>query len=277
MDNQKGPIVDERNLGDYVNVIMKRKKIFLTVFFATVIAAAIMSLKAHKTYESVSLIRLGSIDEPLITKEEAKELLLSLDNLQAVIKELNLNANPVSLKNQIVIEDVANSNLLRINVHFDSQDNAQRINESLPVRLISYGQALYEKRIMLITERLKELEQEIQSTDSNIKLTKSLIGEFPQSRNNLNQAGMNLKINLLQNAIPAFENRLSLLKSQRKDIQMILAEAKEFGIQDHAVSLPYPLGISKKEKIVIAAIFALMLGVFSTFLMEWWESQKKNA
>jgi MoaA/NifB/PqqE/SkfB family radical SAM enzyme len=189
---------------------------------------------------------------------------------------LNLNANPLSLKNQIVIEDVANSNLLRIRVQSDSQDNAQRINEALPVRLISYGQGLYEKRIVLIIERLKELEQEIQSTDSNLKLTKSLIGELPESRNNVTQAAMNLKMNLLQNAIPAFENRFTMLKNQREDMQMTLAGAKEFDIQDHAISFLYPVGSSKKEKIIIAAIFALVLGVFSSFLMEWWENQRKN-
>lgn len=276
MDNQQRLIDDENNLRDYANVIIKRKKIFLTVFFATVIAAAIISFKAHKTYESISLVRLGSIDQPLLSKEEAKELLLSQANLQAVIKELNLNANLLSLKKQIGIEDIANSNLLRIRVQFDSQDNAQRINEALPVRLISYGQGLYEKKIALITERLKELEQEIQSTDSNIKLMQSLIGSLPQSLNKMTQAGMSLKINLLQNAFPAFENRFTMLKNQRQDIQMTLAGAEEFGIQDHAVILPYPVGSGKKEKIIIAAIFALMLGVFSAFLMEWWENQRKN-
>ncbi|TRZ96011.1 hypothetical protein D4R78_01740 [bacterium] len=52
MNTQQPPVEDEIDLRDYINVIIKRKKIILTIFFVSVLTTAIISFLQPKTYKA---------------------------------------------------------------------------------------------------------------------------------------------------------------------------------------------------------------------------------
>ena len=80
---------DEINLCDYINVLIKRKVTILIVFFLCVAVAAIYSFTTPKIYKVEETIRIGQINDSLISKEEAIRLIRSKNILQPVVEALN--------------------------------------------------------------------------------------------------------------------------------------------------------------------------------------------
>jgi len=268
MSNQEG-VGNEVELRDYINVVIKRKKLILVIFFISVIATAIISFLMPKVYETTSLVQLGSIDQLVLDKEEAKEILLSQSNLLRIANDLNLKIKLEDFKRRIKIEDIANTNLLKIKTQFSNPDTARKINEALPVILFSYGGGLYQKKIALINERLDELEQEIHNADNDIKRTRKLVMGLSESATSIVQSDISLRIILLQNTIPNYEVQLTTLKNQKNATKMILIKASDFRVLDSPVEPKYYIKPKKTQNIVIAAGAGLMLSLFIAFFLEY--------
>jgi capsular polysaccharide biosynthesis protein len=222
-----------------------------------------------KVYETTSLVQLGSIDQLVLDKEEAKEILLSQSNLLRIANDLNLKIKLEDFKRRIKIEDIANTNLLKIKTQFSNPDTARKINEALPVILFSYGGGLYQKKIALINERLDELEQEIHNADNDIKRTRKLVMGLSESATSIVQSDISLRIILLQNTIPNYEVQLTTLKNQKNATKMILIKASDFRVLDSPVEPKYYIKPKKTQNIVIAAGAGLMLSLFIAFLLEY--------
>ena len=97
-------VEEEIDLGKYINVIIKRKKIILTIFFLSVIATAIISFSLPKVYQ-VSMI----IEPPIISVKDGQiQNLDSVENIKAmieegafntkIIKELNLKEKAIKFR-----------------------------------------------------------------------------------------------------------------------------------------------------------------------------------
>ncbi|MFA7294740.1 MAG: Wzz/FepE/Etk N-terminal domain-containing protein, partial [Candidatus Omnitrophota bacterium] len=112
MENQQCAQEDEIDIREYINVIIKRKKLILAIFLVSVFTAAIVSLIMPKVYEIASIVQLGSVNEPLIKNEEAKAIMLNQNLLLSIVNELNLKIGVEGLQKAIKINDLAGTNLL---------------------------------------------------------------------------------------------------------------------------------------------------------------------
>ncbi|HEO63708.1 MAG TPA: hypothetical protein ENN78_00365, partial [Candidatus Omnitrophica bacterium] len=200
MENQQYIQEDEIDLRDYIKVILKRKKVILAVFFVAVITATIVSFLMPKIYQTSSVIQIGSIDELLINKQEAKEILLSHTFLEPIVKELNLVVSPEQLnikikqlRENIKIEDIKDTNLLKIKVEYPDPDKVVKINMAVINSFISQSQPVYQQRLSLINERLKELEVEVKNIQDDIKRTQDLITQ-PSTVSGISQQEVSLRI-----------------------------------------------------------------------------------
>lgn len=201
-------------------------------------------------------------------KGEAKTILLSLDLLMPVIKELNLGIDLKQLKEKIKIEDIKDTDLIKIKVEYPDSEMAVKINEMIANSFVSQGQAIYSERLSPINERLKELEIEIKDREERIKKIKKLIikassiSDFPPERG--------LRIILLENLLSSYEGHLQTLKTQRNELKIFLSKAKDFKILESPVRPKYPIKPKKILNIAISAILGLMLGLFFSFFQEYW-------
>jgi capsular polysaccharide biosynthesis protein len=228
-----------------------------------------------QVYESASKIQLGSSDELLIKKEEAKQMLLSQGLLASVIKELNLDIEMDDLKEDIKIEDIKDTNLLEIKVKYPDADMVVKINKAIADSFISQGQGIYQERLSLVNERLRELEEEIKNREEDIERTQSLITGFAGS-SALSQQDMSLRITLLQNTLLNYESHLYTLKNRRNGLKTLLSKAKDFKIVESPLEPKYPIKPNKKMNVLISGIVSLMAGIFLAFFMEYWQSSKKG-
>jgi len=103
MNTQQPPIEDEINLRDYINVIIKRKKIILTVFFVSIITTAVFSLMMPKVYQATTLIMIvpSRIQVALSSSQVS-----SLDGQQKTGTGNSLSTHKELLKSDVVLERI---------------------------------------------------------------------------------------------------------------------------------------------------------------------------
>ncbi|MDD5655160.1 MAG: Wzz/FepE/Etk N-terminal domain-containing protein [Candidatus Omnitrophica bacterium] len=275
MQNQQSPQDDEIDLRDYINILIKRKKLILFLFFAAAAISAINVLLAPKVYKVTSTIQLGSVNELLIQKEEASEIILSRSLLSSIIKEFNLNIGVDNLRQNIDVENIKSTNLLKIGVTNPDFETGIQISNAILSRVISQGESIYQERVSITKERLNELDAEIKNAQEDIFRTQNLMSGLPSSAN-ISQADASLRIILLQNTLPSYENNLTMLRNQKNDLKILLANAKEFKIFDSPVKPKYPIGKNVKRKVVISGFLGLISGVFLAFCMEFWQKSKNK-
>ncbi|MFH1094153.1 MAG: Wzz/FepE/Etk N-terminal domain-containing protein [Candidatus Omnitrophota bacterium] len=275
MENQQYIQEDEFDIRKYINVIIKRKKLILAIFLVSVAAAAIVSLRMPKVYEITSIIQLGSVNELLIKNEEAKAIILNQNFLLFVINELGLKIEVESLQKAIEISDLAGTNFLKIKITYPGIDTALKINDTIINSLIAQGQNMYQGRLAIINEQLKELDTEINNTEGDIAKTKALISGLPNP-SDVTQSDVFLKIILLQSGLPNYKSNLTTLKNQRNELKLLLNNSKDFKVFDAPIKPKYPVGPKKKQNVLIAGMLSLMFGVFLAFFMEFWQKGKEG-
>ena len=274
MENQQYIQEDEIDLREYINIIIKRKKLILNVFFIAVVITAIVSLLMPRIYEITTTVQLGSVGEFLIKNEEAKAIMLNQNLLLSIINDLNLKITVENLQKDIKISDISGTNLLKIKITYPGIGTALKINEAIVNPLIAQGQNLYQERVAIIKGRLKELQGAIKNAEEDITRTQNMIIGIPSSKD-ISQAELSLRMIILQNTLPKYENNLTDLRNQRNDLQILLSNSKDFKVFDAPIKPKNPVGPKKKQNVIIAGIFSLMFGVFLAFFLEFWQKSKK--
>lgn len=273
MENQQYMQEDEIDLRNYINVVVKRKKLVLSIFLIAVVISTTVNFLMPKVYEATSTVQLGNVEKPLISKEEAKEIILNQNSLVSIIKELNLKIEIENLKKNIKITDINGTDLLTIKVVYPGLDAALKINEAIVNPLIARGQSIYQERLILINERLKELDAQIKNAEKDIDRAQNLISEISNS-GNISQSDASLRIILLQNTLFNYESSLPVLRNQRNKMKLSLANAKDFKIFDQPVKPKKPIGPKKTRNVLTAGIVGLMFGIFLAFFLEFWQKDK---
>jgi uncharacterized protein involved in exopolysaccharide biosynthesis len=274
MENQQYIQEDEIDIREYINVIIKRKKLILAIFLVSVVTAAIVSLRMPKVYEITSTIQLGNVNELLIKNEEAKSLMLNQNLLLSIITDLNLKNTVESLQKDIKISDIAGTNLLKLKITYPGIDTVFKINDAIVNPLISQGRIMYKERKSIIDGRLKELYGAIKNAEEDIVRTQNLIMGIPSSKY-ITQAEVSLRMIILQNTLPKYENNLTDLRNQRNDLQILLSNSKDFKVFDAPIKPKNPVGPKKKQNVIIAGMFSLIFGVFLAFVLEFWQKSKE--
>jgi len=275
MDEPKYLAEDEIDLRDYINVLIKRKILILSIFFIAVVTAAIVSLFIPKIYEISSTIQLGSINDILIKREDAKEIILNKNSLLSIIKELNLDIDTEKLQKGIKITDITNTNLIKISMKSSNIDTDIKVINRIPSNLISQGQSILQQRTNLINERLTELESEIKNVLENIIKTQNLITGISTSTD-VSQSDQSLRIILLQNTLPNYQSNLTSLRNQKNDIKILITNSRDFKVFDAPIKPKYPIGPNKKQNVLIAGIISLFFSIFLAFFMEFFHKYKEG-
>jgi len=81
---------DEIDLRELINVLIKRKKLILTIFFSAVVLTAFINFLIPKIYLSSAIMQRGVVENQLIKKAEAEEMIKSLEFLDPLIQKLEL-------------------------------------------------------------------------------------------------------------------------------------------------------------------------------------------
>lgn len=251
----------EINLRDYINVIVKRKKIILTVFFVSVITTAILSFFIPKVYQATASIMIlpskaGAVDIfslPMEKKEGKlgeyvaqkstlpfpthKVLLKSDIVLERVINRLKLTNKsgksliPDDLSKRLDVKEVKETNILQLKTEDNDPRMAKEIVNNWLQEYIRYNQEF--------------ISGEVGGTGDFI------VGQFEIAKQNITQAEEKVKdsqhkykIDLMRAELDIKKRKLNYEKEELGNLESILKTKEDSLIQ-------LKKEIEKQEKFII--------------------------
>ncbi|MBD3264634.1 MAG: hypothetical protein GF375_06000 [Candidatus Omnitrophica bacterium] len=260
MSNNSQYHEDEIDLGSYIKVLIKRKATIIVIFTICVISAALYNFLAPNVYKVEETVRIGSIGGYLISKEEAMKEIRSRDVLEPVIKQTGEHFTISELKRKLDVEEIENTPFLLVSIKHTDPDLAIAVLEGIAKNFIGKGNELYQQRISLLEEQIKDLEERKVSVEKGINDL--------QYRLNSNIASTDYP--LMQDTLSSYERFYSNLASQLYSEKLRLLDSKRFELFEPPIKPEKPVEPKKKQNIVIGAILGLMLGVFAAFFKEFW-------
>jgi len=273
--SEQRPLNNEVDLRDYIEVILKRKKIISTIFLICVITTTVISFLMPQVYEATTIIEIGSIlmpvstltpvstSIPLISKDKTIQKLKTDKMLKPVIQTLNLNIDGCALENSIKIEDIKNTNFLKLRIQNLDPQLAVIISNTIADYFIQQVNKIYEEKFSLVKEEINKLEKRSKTIEEEIEKLSKVISSQVSSSDFL----------ILQNALSNYETIFFKLSEKIYSLKQVLIDSTKFEVFKPATTAQ-KIKPNKKLNIATSMILGLMLGVFVAFSQEYWEKNK---
>jgi len=284
--------IAEINFNNYIKVIVQRRALVSSIFFASVIIAAGWSSISPKIYE-VSTI----IDPPSFGEKDSD----SADAIKTKIEEgifdrqISQNSNLPENALKFKITHLRNTNLLRISLRCQTKDTGlcmQMLTSLATVLSRNYSKTIEDKKNSISNQikmtmsriNMEEREKRLQQEQSQIlsemqkkfdKLltqrrnsqeleddTSSILQTTAVQQNALYLAQLQGRLFFLENDIIERQSQISNLEILSSNLRNILV------IQEPLVS-QLPVSPNKRRNILTAGIFGLVLGIFAAFVIEF--------
>jgi len=279
---------EEIDLREYIHVLLKRKGIIILIFLIAVITAALGSYFAlSPVYQSSTVFSIALIDNrppttivaqaennvPIIKIYEALEVITSNLILDEVIKRNNLDISSDQLRTWVEVENLENTNFIKISVKADSPEKAKELAENIVKVFIEKNRNKYTDKIKMIERRIKILEKEIATLEKNIRETENTIKKITASKD-LSESERYFQTSLLSSSSSNERNLYNNSICQINTLQERLNNCQDFGIINYAQLPAAPINPNKKLNILIAGVLGLLVGIFVAFFLEFWQKGK---
>lgn len=279
---------EEIDLREYINVLLKRKGIIILIFLVAVIAVALVSYFAlSPVYKSSVVFSVALIDNrppttivaqiennvPVIKIHEVLEIISNNLILDEVIKRSDLNISSDQLRTKIEVENLKNTNFIKVSVEADSPEKTKELAENIVKVFIEKNQHKYTEKIKLIKERIKISEQEIAEFEKSIQGIENAIKKIAASKD-LSEAERYFQASLLLNLSSNERNLYNNLIYQINTLRERLNNCQDFGIINYAQLPTAPIKPNIKLNILIAGVLGLFVGIFVAFFLEFWQKGK---
>ena len=279
---------EEIDLREYINVLLKRKGIIILIFLIAVITAALVSYFAlSPVYQSSVVFSIALVDNrppttiiaqvennvPVIKIHEALEVINSNLILDEVAKRSSLNISSDQLRTRVEVENLKNTNFIKVSVGADSPEKAKELAENIVKVFIEKNQNKYTEKIKLIEKRIKILEREIAEFEKSIQEIDTAMKKITASRN-LSESERYFQTSVLLNSSSNERNLYNNLIYQINTLQERLNNCQDFGIISYAQLPIAPIKPNIKLNILIAGVLGLFVGIFVAFFLEFWQKGK---
>ncbi len=266
MNTQQSPIEDEINLRDYINVILKRKKIILTVFFVSIITTAVFSLMMPKVYQATTLIMIvpskiqvaisstqvasldgqqktGTGERSTISLPTHKELLKSGIVLERIIDKLKLSDGagksliPDDLSKRLNINEAKETSILRLEAKDTNPKKAQELANIWAQEYIKYNQELISGEVKGAGDFITD---QFEISKQNLTQAEEKVNDFKDKyKLDLMRAELNMKKAKLNNDKNELIESATVLKTKDDDLAELkkeIAKQDRFIIVSKAIS-----------------------------------------
>lgn len=279
---------EEIDLREYINVLLKRKGIIILIFLIAVITAVLVSyFVLSPVYKSSVVFSIALMDNrppttiiaqvennvPVIKIHEALEVINSNLILDEVIKRSDLNISSDQLRTRIEVENLKDTNFIKISVEADSPEKTKELAENIMEVFIEKNRNKYTEKIKLIEKRIKILEKEIAEFEKSIQEIGNAMKKIAASKD-LSEAERYFQTSLLLNSSSNERNLYNNSIYQINTLHERLNNCQDFGIINYAQLPITPIKPNKKLNILIAGVLGLFVGIFVAFFLEFWQKGK---
>lgn len=187
MVDQNLELEQEINLREYIDVIVKRKKLIIAIFFVSIVATAVISFITPKVYEVSMVIEVPTLG---VTDTGNPIFIDSPDNIKAKIGEgiFNLSVvnalklDPQKTRIELKVSEPQDLTLLRLSINEPENEKelgAKILNQFFNELVDFYKNSVQtkkddiDKQISLISNRIKDENDSIKLNEENFKILES--------------------------------------------------------------------------------------------------------
>jgi len=257
------------HLRDYLDVVIRHRSVVSAAFFTALAIAIVAAFFMKQSYVASAVIQNASFADPVIKKAETIEIITSGDFLAPIIKKLGLDIPVQTLKNSIKLEDIKETDFLRLKVRRGDKAEALELCDSITRAYLSRVSVLYQRRLDSLNTRIRELDSQMLLVNTDIEKAKEAISVLPKISSKENASATRLVF--FQNTLPSYRGFLLSLLEEKTKLQTTIDNNKNFEIIDSPAVEAVAVGAKRAQTLVLAAFLGLLSGFFLAFFIDYWE------
>ncbi|MCD6427968.1 MAG: hypothetical protein J7L03_07755 [Caldisericaceae bacterium] len=236
---------EEVDLRDYINVLIKWKKMIIGITILAMLVAGVMSyFVLPKTYEATGSL-LVNPKEAKVNISTPEQLLnpltflpqISVNTYTDIIKNKSLESKVISdlgLQNppynitidqfdkMISVENPKNTTIIKVTTDFTDPEIAQKITETVLKRAVELIDEINKSKM---SASVKNLAKQFELAKSNLESAEKAIADFNSQKDNI--TNLKQKRNAYYNALNSYLSQLLSLDYQIEQYKKQLASVKE--------------------------------------------------
>jgi len=218
---------DEIDLMDYVKVIIKRKRLILTIFLGSAIVAGVFSFMMAKVYKIDTSLEVGRIGSSMIEAPGQVIEKIKGDVYGIFIREkLEILEQDYP---KIKTENPKDTRLMNIKIESSETEKAKNILKKFNSLILAEHQEKIENKKELIEKDIKTAEEKIKLVESDIEKTKN-------------------KIKPVENDIKRVENKIEYTKEEKENLEDKVEALEEVLVYEQTPGTQFAL-FDAKEKL----------------------------
>jgi capsular polysaccharide biosynthesis protein len=265
---------DEVELRDYINVLLKRKKLIIGVTLVAILVSGILSYfvlpPIYRGSAVISPAQIGT--NPFLDLSEVQEEIKSSPFIQKLSNDLNVPFDKINTGINASISQ--NSNLLVVDFESKDKNLIKSFFNKLLLELNNLNKDAYEKQIEGIESKISTLS----SQSVLISTEESQINEKIQQleQNGTVKSEYFLEDSLLSGVQNSLISQIIGLEGTINDLNTQLKESREFLYFYQPVVLDIPVKPNKKFNVAIATVAALFFSILIAFFLEYWNGTQDS-
>ena len=282
---------EEVDLRDYINVLLKWKKLIIWITVLAMLAAGVMSYFVIKpVYQGSGDVFLPVVGEkqilspegnvvlpvvrekPILSPEAAKTLIESSSFLKPLSEEIGIPYSEVS--SGINVSIIKNTNFIEVKFENSSREKISKFFDVLISLLNEQDKELYDNKIEAMQSELLILESQFNSLSEQEQIIFSKIKQI--KNDNRAQAEYALEYSLLSSTYNSIVDRKMSTEQQIDDLKSQLKLSHNFIYLNSPVAPDVPIKPKKLFNIAVAGVAAFFFAILLAFFLEYWYETNKE-
>lgn len=270
---------DEISVRDYIDVVVRRKKLIISIFTLSVGGALVAAFTLPKIYQAEAVLQLASVTDAgsqlvkfLYSKEEAKQIILSSEILKPVFIKYRGALKISSLKkirSCVRVETIRDeaTPYVKLIVKSKNPGLAQSMCKTIVDEFFRSVNPRYVRMVDVFETRLAALGGQIANTEREIDAVSNTIAALSSDRGRIDPEKMS-KIILLREIIASLKGQKLAIANEEYLIRVKLVLIKEFRMVSTPDLPETPVFPRKLMMVGSTIIVALVFGTFVAFCVE---------
>jgi len=264
---------DEVELRDYINVLIKRKRLIIVITLIAVLISGLLSyFVLPKVYEGSAIIQPAQVGSNLpLSPSDIQTQIKSAPFIQKLSDDLNVPFNEIN--NNINVSIPQNSNFVMVNFEYKDKELIRKFFDKLLYELNSINADKYNKQINSLKSKILTFSSQIEILNSEAtQISKQIL----QMQKSSSKAEYFLESSLLTNLYESMLSKKMDLENTVTDLKSQLSISHEFEYLQQPYVSNTPIKPKKSLNVAIAGVAALFFSILLAFFLEYMENTQNN-
>ena len=254
----------EKDLRDYVSVLLKHKVLIISMTLIALILAFVLNFFIFSpVYRGSASVYIAQINNNPILKPKDVQALVTGDSfLQKISNDINVPYE--SIKNSVSVTTAQDSKVVLVNFDFKDKRKIEEFFKYFVLELNNFNNEPYQSQIDSLQNKITSLTSELEALEKQGEVVFAKLKDLEQA--NSTNAEYTLEYSQLISTYNAIISKKVDLVSNISDLKAAINNANMFFYQSEPVLLDTPVGPHKVFNTVItvfvAFIFSILLALF---------------